>query len=73
MKPDFTSAIRREIAKLLVLARINEDRESSKLDDEIYYFYPKDFGTAFKSLGWDDGCCLEVEVRWTHRAKLNEG
>lgn len=70
MKPDLTKVIQREIAQTLVTTFVNESRDEEKLQGGIYYFYPHDFGKVFDALGWDDGCCIEVEVRWTHQTKL---
>lgn len=67
-QPDFSESVEREIAKALVLAHIHACREKEKVQDETLCFYPHDFGNTFKALGWDEGCCIEVEIKWTHRA-----
>jgi hypothetical protein len=72
MKPDFSESIKREIARTLALAHINGNRDAPKLPAETLYFCPGDFGGIFDILGWDKGRCIEVEIKWTHRAALND-
>jgi hypothetical protein len=68
---DLSQAIQQGIARLLVETYINASQGKDHLQGGTHFFYPSDFGDIFKALGWDTGCCIEVEVRWTHREERN--